>query len=161
MARTSTTTIPTAAETGEGINKAYSDDELDALFEGLPEEQREIRLDRIAGDLPAAPVSGNTLEAPVGYVVLRNVKYKNERFAMPVRDQNGHFVFGQDTVLEFYNGDLVCTDVQADEIQARAPYVHREPSNLTLPLMTFTATKFSTRVQAAFDEEAAQWAGNQ
>ncbi len=161
MPRTSTTTIPAAAMTGEGITKAYSDDELDSLFDGLPEEQREIRLDRIAGDLPAAPMPGNTVAAPPGYVVLRNVKYENEKFAMPVRDQNGSFVFGQDTILEFYNGDLVCTAEQADEIQARAPYVYREPLDLTLPLMTFSATKFSTRVQAAFDEHSAKWAGNQ
>ncbi len=162
MPRTgSTVTIPTDDMTSNGASPRLNDEELDDLFAGLPQAQQEIKLDRIANDSPGS-VPGNMLEAPTGMVVLRNIKYPNESYCIPYVDDRGDLVFGQDTVLQFYAGDLVCGVEQADFIQGLAPWVYREPlPPFTTEPLIHPATQFTTRVTAAYNEHVSRWAENQ
>lgn len=134
-----------------------------ALFEelmaGLPEEQKNIKLERVAGDDPGAPKPPGLREAPAGKVALLNLRFENETFFVPEPDGEGVTRFVGQTRLTFVDGYLVCTQEQADFVKARAPYVYQEPTSGEI--LTFTPDGFKTRVPEAYAEHAQRWAENQ
>lgn len=162
MARSSTTSIAADSSQEPGGAK-MPDEQVDELLAGLPEEQKNIRLERLAGDDPAAPKPPGLREAPAGKVILLNLRYENEVFWVPEVDpETGQPRFVGQQRLEFVDGYLVCSREQADFVKARAPYVHEEPGpDSAQPIMEFQHTGFKTRVPAAYQEHAVRWADNQ
>ena len=156
-ANSSTTSVP--ADDVESAVVPPSPEFIEELTRGLPEEQKAIKLERVAGDDPAAPMPPGLREAPPGKVALLNLRFENETFFVPEADDEGTARFVGQTRLTFVDGYLVCTQDQADFIKARAPHVYQEPESGEI--MTFTPTGFKTRVPEAYAEHAQRWAENQ
>jgi hypothetical protein len=159
MPRGNASTTTVRADTVESNVVRPDDSVIDELMAGVPEEQRNIKLERIAGDDPAAPQPPGLYEAPEGKVLLLNLKYENETFFVPEPDQNGNPRFLGQTRLTFVDGRLVCTQDQADFVKSLAPHVYQEPEDG--PVFEFTPTGFKTRVPEAYQEYGVRWADNQ
>lgn len=143
---------------------ALAPDAFDELMDGLPDEQRMIRTDRIAGDVDASQAPPAMLnDVPVDKVLVTNLRYPNEQVFIPatVLDHNGNdrqqFIGNQN--VQFMEGRVMVTQDVADLIKSVSPYVHIEPADG--PVMTFTQTGFETRVPAAYQEYATRWADEQ
>lgn len=162
MARGSTSsgsTVSVPADATEPQEHGPDPAMIDELMAGLPEEQRAIKLERIAGDDPAAPQPPGLREAPEGKVALLNLRFENETFFVPEADEEGKPRFVGQTRLTFVDGYLICTQQQADFVKERAPHVYQEPKEGAI--LTFQPTGFKTRVPAAYQEHATRWAENQ
>jgi hypothetical protein len=141
---------------------ALSPDAFDELMDGLPEEQRNIRIDRLAGDPAAAPVLNGLVDVPLDKVMVTNLRYPEEKIFLPavIATESGNrseFV-GQHS-LQFINGRLLVTEEQADFIKRVCPYVHIEPSEGQV--LQFTQTGFTTRSADVYQEYAARSADSQ
>lgn len=159
MTKGTTQTIPAEDQQQE---TGYDQEMVDELLSGLPEAQKAVRLDRIAGDDPAAPKPPGFYDAPDGKVILLNLRFENEVFFMPEPDANNNPVFVGQTRYDFTDGYLLCSQGVADEIKERAPHVYQEPGpDSGLEIMEFPATKFKTRIPAALAEYSRRWAENQ
>ena len=154
-----TSTVSVPSDTVESHIQPPDPEFIEELTRGLPEEQKAIKMDRIAGQDPAAPMPPGLREAPEGKVALVNLRYENETFFVPEADDEGVRRFLGQTRLTFVDGYLVCTQEQADFVKERAPYVHQEPSEGEI--LEFTPDGFKTRVPAAYAEHAQRWAENQ
>lgn len=152
----STTSIPADQQDGASNRP---DDQIDDLLAGLPEEQKNINLERVAGDDPSAPKPPGFREAPEGKVILLNLKFENETFWVPEPDEDGTPRFVGQKRLQFVDGYLICSREQADFVKARAAHVYEEPSEGEV--LEFSQTGFKTRVPAALNEHAVRWADNQ
>ena len=136
-------------------------DVFEEMYAGLPEVQREIRTDRIAGDRPATNAPAFLSEVPEDRVVVTNLRYPDEMILIPqkVAGQQGDTAqFTGQHRLHFQDSRLMCTQEQADFIKSVCPYVHIEPTDG--PVLDFRATGFQTRSADVLSEYASRYAAN-
>lgn len=141
---------------------ALAPDAFDELMEGLPEEQRNIRLDRIAGEDPSVPVPPSFIEPPVGKVLVLNLRYPEEEVFVPsvVMTESGtRQDFNGDQSVQFFNGRALISEERAQFVKEVCPYVYIEPTEG--PVLEFQQTGFKTRSVAALNEYSRRWADNQ
>jgi hypothetical protein len=158
----STSTIPTDPP---AHSAAFPGDEaFDTLMAGLPEEQKMIEGDRLAGEPPAAPVPPGWFETiDEDKVLLVNLRYREETVFVPERvaDRQGNerLEFVGQKQLGFIDGHLFCTREQADFVKSICPYVMEEPKEGEVA--TFDATGFQTRSPVIMADYARRWGDNQ
>jgi hypothetical protein len=135
---------------------ALAPDAFEEMFDGLPEEQREIPTHRIAGDDPAAPIPPGYYDPPAGQVILTNLRYPEEVIFAPSEGTDGKPVFNAQRSVQFINGRVAVSEDEAAHIKRVSPYVHIEPTEGDV--LTFPATGFTTRSAAVLAEYAARYA---
>lgn len=133
----------------------WSPEDVDEMMVGVPETITAINLTRIAGEDPALPAPPAFMETPTDKVILLNLKYENEKIWVPVADEHNVPRFVGDTILEFMDGVMLCTELQASFVERVSPHVYREPADG--PLFEFAATGFKTRNLAAYNEYVRVW----
>lgn len=140
---------------------ALAPDAFEEMFAGLPEVQREIRTDRIAGDRPATNAPAFLSEVPEDRVVVTNLRYPDEMILIPQKVVGQHGDTAQFTGqhrLHFQDSQLMCTQEQADFIKSICPYVHIEPKDGSI--LTFRETGFQTRSADVLSEYTRQYVAN-
>lgn len=152
-----TTTAATASRAGSSV-AGLDEGDFNELMDGLPEVQRNIRTDRIAGD-QEVNVPPGAQEAPEGFVLLLNLRYANEVIYLPESDGLGKKHFVGDTSLEFIDGRLITTVERANFVKRICPYVYIEPTEGEW--LTFSPDGFKTRIPEALSEHARRWADAQ
>lgn len=144
---------------------ALSPDQFDELMQGLPEEQKQIRIDRIAGEPSAAPAPPGLRDIPASKKLLVNLRFPNMTIFVPQNVPNGltdgtpQQVFNPQNTLEFVDSYLLCTDEQAAFVLSVEPFIHVEPTDGEV--LTFTPDGFKTRNPAVLAEYASRWAADQ